>query len=307
MARLADDSLATLLLTSRLVDSAAPVLKASDYWALAARVDLAGLLGADETPLVADFGEQMAARVVALLDRAGALAFALEELEQQGVRAIAATDPEYPPRWRSRLGTAAPPHLHLAGSTALLAEPAVGIVGSRDLAPAAVEIAQRAARFAATQGRAVVSGGARGTDAIAMHATLDAEGHVVGILADALVRAARSSDLRNAVLDERLALATPYAPTAPFSVGNAMGRNKLIYALADVTLVVASDLDTGGTWSGAKEALAKGYGPVAVWRGEGEGPGNARLVELGASPLRDVETMFEGSSASQTEQLDLGL
>jgi hypothetical protein len=34
-----------------------------------------------------------------------------------------------------------------------------------------------------------------------------------------------------------------------------MQRNKLIYALADASLVVNSDLDKGGTWSGAVEQL----------------------------------------------------
>jgi predicted Rossmann fold nucleotide-binding protein DprA/Smf involved in DNA uptake len=34
-----------------------------------------------------------------------------------------------------------------------------------------------------------------------------------------------------------------------------MGRNKLIYGLADFGVVVSSDYKTGGTWSGAVEAL----------------------------------------------------
>jgi predicted Rossmann fold nucleotide-binding protein DprA/Smf involved in DNA uptake len=145
-----------------------------------------------------------------------------------------------------------------------------------------------------------------------MHATLDAGGHVVGILAEALVRAARSADLRRAVLDGTLCLATPYAPGARFSAGNAMGRNKLIYGLADVTLVVASDRDKGGTWGGAEEALAKRYGPVAAWRGDGEGPGNAALVELGAQTVASVDTVFAAavvppSSHPSTAQLPLGI
>ena len=37
----------------------------------------------------------------------------------------------------------------------------------------------------------------------------------------------------------------PYNPEAPFSVGNAMGRNRLIYALSALTLVVASEVDKG--------------------------------------------------------------
>ena len=50
-------------------------------------------------------------------------------------------------------------------------------------------------------------------------------------------------------------MASPYAPDAPFRAGNALGRNKIIYALSHVTFVVASDDKSGGTWGGAKESL----------------------------------------------------
>ena len=65
-----------------------------------------------------------------------------------------------------------------------------------------------------------------------MNVALDAGGCVVGVLADALTRTANDPEVRRAVADERLCLATPYAPSAPFSAGNAMGRNKILYALA---------------------------------------------------------------------------
>jgi predicted Rossmann fold nucleotide-binding protein DprA/Smf involved in DNA uptake len=313
MPRIDDDSLATLLLTSRVVPSDVSPLKASEYWSLTGGRDLASLLGTSLDDLSKELGDELASRVRALLDRGSALAFALEELEQQGIAAIAATDERYPARWRERLGTAAPPHLHAAGPLELLQRPSIGVVGSRDLEPDAVEVAQLAARRSVDRARAVVSGGARGTDAIAMTAALDRGGTVIAILADALVHVARSSDLRQAVLDERLLLVTPYAPKAPFSAGSAMGRNRLIYATADVTLVVASDDNSGGTWTGAEEALRTEAGPVAVWRGPGEGPGNRRLAELGARSVLDIDELFEHGHAdevrdrSSIEQLQLGM
>ena len=62
---------------------------------------------------------------------------------------------------------------------------------------------------------------------------------------------------RNLLLDGQLVLISPYDPSAGFNVGNAMQRNKLIYALADTSLVVSSDLNKGGTWAGAVEQLDK--------------------------------------------------
>ena len=43
-----------------------------------------------------------------------------------------------------------------------------------------------------------------------------------------------------------------------------MGRNRLIYTLADHAIVVASDVEKGGTWAGATEALKAEWLPVFV-------------------------------------------
>ena len=86
-----------------------------------------------------------------------------------------------------------------------------------------------------------------------------------------------------------------------------MGRNKLIYALSAVTVVVASDRDTGGTWAGATEAMQQRYGPVAVWRGEGEGPGNARLADLGAKPLGKISDLQSALVADDPEPVQMSL
>jgi predicted Rossmann fold nucleotide-binding protein DprA/Smf involved in DNA uptake len=65
----------------------------------------------------------------------------------------------------------------------------------------------------------------------------------------------------------------------------------MIYALSTLTVVVASDHETGGTWAGAVEALRGGFGRVAVWRGAGEGPGNAHLVRRGATPFENIDQL----------------
>jgi predicted Rossmann fold nucleotide-binding protein DprA/Smf involved in DNA uptake len=84
---------------------------------------------------------------------------------------------------------------------------------------------------------------------------------------------------------------TPFKPDAGFSVANAMGRNKIIYALAAATLVVAADDGSGGTWAGATEALASGR-PVIAWVGPGADPGNAVLADRGATRLTEIDQLF---------------
>lgn len=90
-----------------------------------------------------------------------------------------------------------------------------------------------------------------------------------------------------------LCIASPYGPTMRFTAGNAMGRNKIIYALADATLVVCSDSGSGGTWEGAREAMRRSFGRVAVWTGAGAGPGNDKLVQLGGVAISEVGAVLD--------------
>ena len=72
-----------------------------------------------------------------------------------------------------------------------------------------------------------------------------------------------------------------------------MSRNKLIYASARATLVVACDPGTGGTWEGAVESLRRGYGTVAVWTGTGAGPGNEALLARGGLSVGSTQELFD--------------
>ena len=314
-----DDSLATILLVSRLCADGVRPLKASEFWGLLERIEIGAgsdasdaertqsrgrgegpgpVIGRCADGLVANRGltADLACRISALTDRATALAFELDRLERSGIRTLTVFDEYYPQKWLDYLRQKAPPVVHAAGAVELLDIPGLGVVGSRDVTAAGGEVAREIGRFAAQRGFPLVSGGARGVDQLAMDAALDSGGAVVGILAESLSRKLKRPDVRRAVYDGATVLCTPYSPDAPFSAGNAMGRNKLIYAQAALTVVVASDDGSGGTWSGATEALKNGYGLVAVWRGDGEGPGNESIERRGAIPvasLADIESVLD--------------
>jgi predicted Rossmann fold nucleotide-binding protein DprA/Smf involved in DNA uptake len=76
-----------------------------------------------------------------------------------------------------------------------------------------------------------------------MKASLDSRGSAVGILADSLEKAIRNPEYRSALSRGDACIATPYHPATGYSVGTAMGRNRLIYTLADYAIVVASDAE----------------------------------------------------------------
>jgi predicted Rossmann fold nucleotide-binding protein DprA/Smf involved in DNA uptake len=131
----------------------------------------------------------------------------------------------------------------------------------------------------------VVSGGARGVDQISMAATLEAGGVTIGVLAENLLKRSVERSARHAIADGRLLLISPYHPNARFSVGTAMNRNKLIYAMADYGLVVSAEHKKGGTWAGATEELKRENArPVFVRTGDKSQQGNSKLLALGAIP-----------------------
>ncbi len=73
-------------------------------------------------------------------------------------------------------------------------------------------------------GQVLYSGGAKGVDTLSMEAALEARGTAVGVLADSLTRAVKSQ--KEALSRGDLCLVTPHSPSAGFSVGAAMGRNR---------------------------------------------------------------------------------
>jgi len=250
-----------------------------------------GVLGQNATQLAGalKISSEEAERLASLLERGSRLTLELESLFSRGMWAVTRADESYPAKLRESLKHQAPTVLFGAGDIQLLRRGGIAVVGSRNIDEAGAVFAKEIGRKAVAARLPVVSGGARGTDRLAMDGGLEAGGVAVGVLADSLDSTVRKPDVRQFLLDERLVLLTPYAPTAGFSVGAAMGRNKLIYGLADYSVVVSSDFQTGGTWAGAVEALKAGWCPVFVRDGETVPKGNNELIKRGARALPEGE------------------
>jgi len=230
-------------------------------------------------------------RLRALLDRGFQLSQAVERWHARALWVVSRADLAYPRRLKSKLKDDAPAVLYGCGDRRLLETGGLAIVGSRHVDETLIEYAGSNGRLAAKAGRTLVSGAARGIDQAAMRGALEAGGRAIGILADGLERAALNHEHRNLLLDERLVLISPYDPAAGFNVGNAMQRNKVIYALADAALVVNSDYQKGGTWAGAIEQLQKHRSiPVYVRATGGSSKGLPALRQAGASPWPEPET-----------------
>lgn len=249
------------------------------------------------------------ARLQRLLGRGFLLSQVIERWQARAIWVVSRADAEYPRRIKSRLREDAPAVLYGCGDMALLDSGGLAVVGSRHVDDALIDYTMAVGRLAARAGRTLVSGGAKGIDQAAMRGALEAGGKASGVLADSLEKTTMNREHRNLLLNGQLVLISPYDPNAGFNVGHAMQRNKLIYALADASLVVSSDLNKGGTWTGAVEQLDKlKLVPVYVRSTGGSSPGLDALRSKGAlswpnPPNVDAfEAVFEVAAPMQVAQ-----
>ncbi|MCI0388975.1 MAG: DNA-processing protein DprA [Acidobacteria bacterium] len=292
---------AILLLTAPLIigqrDSSVDLLKPGEYKRLARSLremqkQPADLLAPDARELLREVQHFIDSdRLQRLLARGFLLSQAIERWQTRTIWVASRADSEYPKRFRTRLKEDAPPILYGCGEAAILDTSGLAVVGSRNVDDALIAYTEEIGRLTAKAQHTLVSGGARGIDQAAMRGALEAGGKVVGVLADSLERAALNREHRNFLMDGQIVMVSPYDPAAGFNVGNAMQRNKLIYALADAALVVSSDYEKGGTWAGAVEQLEKlRLVPVYVRSNGQTGDGLEALRRKGALPWPNPET-----------------
>lgn len=232
-------------------------------------------------------GKVDTARLVALLERGMMLSLAVEKWTSQGLWVLGRGDARYPRGIKKKLKKSAPAIFYGVGNMELLNKGGLAVVGSRDVSPEELDYTRQVAQTCAAQGMQVVSGGARGVDEASMLGVLEAGGTAVGVLADSLTKAAVSGKYRQSIKEGRLTLISAYDPNASFNVGNAMGRNKYIYALADYALVVSAAVNKGGSWTGAVEAL-ENIKDMPVFVRVQLPQGNRALLVKGAKPFPEL-------------------
>lgn len=189
-----------------------------------------------------------------------------------------------------------PKRLYVIGAPGALRAPALAVVGARKATPYGRGCARRFARLAASRGICIVSGGARGCDAEAHRAALDAGGTTVAFLGGGCDRIyppenrslfQRIIDAGGAVVSER----EWGFPPVPYAF---RARNRLIAGLAEATLIVEAGLPSG-TFSTADEALAVGSDVLAVPGAitSASSRGANRLIAQGAVPIVDDDTFLD--------------
>lgn len=199
--------------------------------------------------------------------------------------------------------------LHLAGSRDHLSRPCVAVVGSRRASPYGVNAARQLARDLARAGAVVVSGLARGIDAAAHEAALDAGGATIGVLGTGIdVVYPRS----NARLFRRLAdqglVVSEFPPGAPPLPEHFPIRNRVISGLCLGTVIVEATSRSGSLIT-ARMAAEQGREvfavPGSIFSKGSEG--THRLIQYGAKLVHDIDDILDelpGNLRANRERLD---
>ncbi len=174
----------------------------------------------------------------------GRIADEVQAAKRAGARYLFHDSPDYPALLAQLEG--APPILTLRGDAALLARPAVAIVGARNASAGAVKLARDFAAALADAGLAVVSGLARGIDGAAHRGALSAGGATVGVIASGIDVAypPEHAALQEEIAEQGVLLAEQPPGTEPLA-RHFPSRNRIIAGLAAGTLVVEAAPKSG--------------------------------------------------------------
>lgn len=216
----------------------------------------------------------------------------MERLVQAGVVLVTLEDDSYPPLLTHV--TDAPPLLYVRGVVRPGDELAIAVVGTRRATVYGKQVCERLIGEVAGRGVTVVSGLARGIDAVAHRAALAAGGRTIAVVACG-VDVVYPPDHRTlaAEIATNGAVLSEYPLGTPPEAGNFPARNRLISGMSRLTLVVEAG-ETSGALITANFALEQGRDVLAV-PGSILAPGcvgTNRLIQQGAKLVQDAEDIL---------------
>lgn len=206
---------------------------------------------------------------------------------------IALSDPHYPALLREIIDP--PLVLHAIGNRSLLGSTAIAIVGSRRASPYGINASRQLTSDLAASGLTIVSGLARGIDAAAHEAALDAHAATIAILGTGIDVIYPRSNVRLFRRIERDGLIlSEFAPGTPPMPENFPMRNRVISGLCAGTVIVEATSRSGSLIT-ARMAAEQGREvfavPGSIFSKGSEG--THRLIQYGAKLVHDADDVFD--------------
>jgi len=240
----------------------------------------------------AGLSPKMVERFVQL--RAGVdLDYQWEQIVAKGIKVLTWDDEGYPLRLREI--DQPPPVLYLRGNYIDEDQWSVAIVGTRRVTSYGRQITEEIASYLARNKVTIVSGLARGVDAIAHQAALKAGGRTLAVLGNGVDRVYPPE--HRALADQIIisgALLSDYPPGTPPEGFNFPPRNRIIAGLSLAVIVIEAG-ETSGALITAEFAAEQGREVFAVPGNilAAQSKGTNRLIQQGAHSLLDVKDILD--------------
>lgn len=255
--------------------------------------DLESAWGADANELsAAGLGAKLVEKVISArkdisLDQVWA------KIEAQGIKIVTWADEEYPNRLREI--DQPPPILYIRGEYLQDDLFAVAIVGTRKVTAYGRQVTEDIASFLASNGLTVISGLARGVDAIAHQTALRAGGRTIAILGTGVdkIYPPEHRGLADEIM-KRGAVMSDYAVGTPPDASNFPPRNRIISGLS-LAVVVIEAAETSGALITAEFAAEQGREIFAVPGSilAPQSKGTNKLIQNGALPLLTPDDLMQ--------------
>jgi DNA processing protein len=216
-----------------------------------------------------------------------------EKIEQQGIKVLTWQDEEYPARLKEI--DQPPPVLYIRGEYLPDDLFAVAIVGTRRITPYGRQVTEEISAFLVANGITVISGLARGVDAVAHQTALKAGGRTIAVLGSGVdkIYPPEHRALGEQIM-ARGALISDYpVGTAP-DASNFPPRNRIISGLSLAVAVIEAG-DTSGALITAEFAAEQGREIFAVPGSilAPQSKGTNKLIQNGAQPLLSAADLMQ--------------
>ncbi|OFW02131.1 MAG: DNA protecting protein DprA [Acidobacteria bacterium RIFCSPLOWO2_12_FULL_59_11] len=227
----------------------------------------------------------------------------VEQARQLGIRLLTIREADYPPLLKEIFDP--PLVLYVRGELALLRAPAVAVVGTRRTTPYGRAMAERLAADLASRGLVIISGLARGVDAVAHRATLDIGGKTVAVLGNGadVIYPSENKKLFDRIVEQG-AIVSEF-PLGSFPAPqNFPIRNRIISGLS-LGVVVVEAAQHSGALITARLAMEQNREVFAI-PGSLTNPcswGPHVLIKQGAKLVQDWQDVVEELPAEVRQQL----
>ncbi|MBM3188504.1 MAG: hypothetical protein FJZ90_07255 [Chloroflexi bacterium] len=258
------------------------------HWSVQEGECLTGLFSFDAARIAQEcgVGEAQASQILAARDAVPVYQRTIEGLGARGVSLMTRADVAYPEALVERLPEDRLPYfLFHVGELQNLTQPAVSILGSLSPSPEASALARELAAALASGGHHLIGGYERGTDRLALDAARGQGGAVTLVLPLGINAFLPVLDKMPDARGGATLVLSPYAPDEPLSDQLAIGRMRLVCALAEAIFLIAPD-HRPETWPWLADNVARGCVPF-VWA-SGDAAVTAAWIEASARLFQSV-------------------